>query len=159
MQEANLNCWYAFIYSMRFWQYFFLDLFGGFLGLTFYRDFGRAGEGAESDLIKFGSSIIIGYSYAHLGFRTVFIILILINIVIGVSAIIVNNKTTDDDHYEFDKRNNTSLLILYRIMEVVDSGKTVLIASSSPRTFGIRYGSLVMCFIFLGDIISSIVIL
>lgn len=38
-------------------------------------------------------------------------------------------------------------------------GRHILIVCSSPRTFGIKYGVLVMCFINIGEVLSSILVL
>lgn len=153
--NANLKDWYGFVYSTRFWQYFSMNSFATFMKCVFYRDIGRAGLDWRSNVISSASVIVFGLLFARLGFKWPFGIIMGANIIIGVFSIVIE---LIDPGPNGEKYHHLQL-ILYRFIEALGAGETVLIVASTPRTFGIKYGSLVMCFVQLGHICSLVLAL
>lgn len=146
-REANLASWYACFYSKRFWQYFLMMLLGNLQCTIFDRDFGRDGSREDVKAIQLVTPIIISFLFTKIGFRHVFNFLMLINIAIGVVSIAL--FATGDRPFRHNENSSYpwTLYIIYRFSIAIEVGIKIVMVSSCPWTFGLKFGSLAMCFI------------
>lgn len=141
--------WYACFFSIKFWQYFFMNAFATYLYAMFFQQYDKAGHGVTSTWIRVATCPIAAVLYDLLGFRVVHTMLMLLNISIGI----VGLTTSLEEQETFGDTIQT----VYRLSAAVQTGLFVIYLSSVPRTFGIKFGCVALSFVLLSRVSITII--
>lgn len=146
MKEANLVKLRAIIYSTRFWQYYFMSFFSTFFNNSMYKFFAREQDDSTpvryESLLRMLTCFSIGFVYTKLKFKYTFIGMILLN---GIASCLL---------YKFCLLPESELVWMFYVSVVIDSSIDTMVMAAVPKTFGLKWGILVLCIIQTGDVLS-----
>ena len=147
LKDANLKSIKAIFYSLRFWQYYLIN----FLAHVSYY---QAIAVFQPDNTNYGDwafkafvCLLTGFVYQKFDFKVPMLIVLMINCVLcGLN-------------YSFDTAIPTSETKMIKFCYFVsDKVSWVVQVSSIPRTFGIKYGAVVLAIVLSGRILTYILV-
>lgn len=154
MHDANLTYLTACLYSIRFWQYFFIDMLCSVLYFDSYIIIHDTIELKSSyhHILKALTCIVSGYIYSMFGYKRIMMVLTLILCFLSFFILKLKDKTQEKDHVLTWQDN-----MAYFIFIIAEETSLVISATAVPRTFGIRFGASVYCLVLSSRIVTLIV--
>jgi hypothetical protein len=124
-----------------------MNYFTVFIYFQSYYIFHQTGKHPTTWIFKGFTCLVVGYIYSIIGYKKTLLPLLACNIILSFILL-----------YITDHPSSRYVILSYLIFILVEETQLVITVSAVPQTFGIKYGSIILCIVLCGRILALVTI-